>query len=402
MTPTVADIQDKKRLLFVDDEPSILDGLRRSLRPLRDEWDLDFAHDGPEALERLKTRPADLVVSDLRMPGMNGVELLGAVKSRYPSTARFVLSGFADQFMVLHCAGPAHRFLAKPCAPEDLVHAIRRSFALRDRLHAHAVQRFMDSAEDLPTLPGLYESLMRALQSPDSTMAEIAAIIDHNPGMAAKMLHLVNSAFFVYIESIQQAISYLGAEAMSAVALAAALFEPCLDPERDEFGLQACYDHSIAVGATAGTWISRTFQHRRLAEESIMAGMTHDIGKLVLMRNRPDGWRETLQAARRRRLPVHLVEADVLGVTHADIGACLLNRWGIADPIVEAVAYHHHPSGSLSRDKGSLFAVHVANALCHKWHEAGADWKSLLDTSYLNAVDPGESIDDFEVAAGRS
>ncbi len=398
----VTEIQDKKQILFVDDEPHVLGGLKRSLHSMRDEWDIYTAPSGAEALDFLKTKPIDLVVSDLRMPGMDGVELLKTIQHLHPEMIRFVLSGYADRFMILRCAGPAHKFLVKPCEIDPLIKSIRRSFALRDLVQSHGVQQFIANATELPALPSLYEALMNALQSRDSSMAQIASIIDSDSVLSGKLLHLVNSTFFGYIQSISQAVSYLGAEAMSAIALTAALFAPYLNDTQDEFGIQASYDHSISVGATAGRWIAKILKDRKLSEETTMAGMTHDIGKLVFIRNRPDDWRKAIQFAAEKNLPLHAAEREIFGVSHAEIGAVLLNRWGVADNIVEAVAYHHHPANSLGREQNSLFAVHVANALCHKWHDPGKNWRKLLDNAYLAAVDPAFNIEHFEAAAGKT
>ncbi len=401
-SPRVSDVRDKKRILFVDDEPGVLDGLRRALHPMREEWDLSFASSGAEALDRLDSQPADLVVSDLRMPHMDGAELLGAIQRRQPGIIRFVLSGYADRFMILRCAGPAHRFLIKPCPPEHLVQAIRRAFSLRDLLHSHALLRLMEGAANLPALPGIYATLMAALQSPDSNLREIASILSRNAAMADTMLRLVNSAYVMYLESIQQAVAYLGAEAISAVALTSALFDLSHAAPDPRFDVQAAYEHSLAVGATAGPWIAKTTHDRKLAEEATMAGMTHDIGKLVFLRNQPDAWFEALHLAEQRNLPPHAAEREIFGVTHAEVGAYLLNQWGVADDIVEAVAYHHHPAQCLVRERNSLFAVHAANALCHKWHSPSRNWRILLDAAYLASVDPQWNIETFESAIGRT
>lgn len=110
----------KRHVLFVDDEPNVLDGLRRVLRPLRGEWDVWFAPGGPEALELLAARPTDVLVTDLRMPGMAGDELLAAARRLYPHTARFVLTGECKRESIQRLAGLAHRVLTKPCDPEEL------------------------------------------------------------------------------------------------------------------------------------------------------------------------------------------------------------------------------------------------------------------------------------------
>ena len=397
----VADVQDRKRILFVDDEPQVLSGFKRMLYPMRDEWAAFFAVGAADALDFLSREPADLVVSDLRMPGINGVEFLSAVKTRWPRTIRFVLSGCADRFMILRCAGPAHQFLSKPCDAESLVKAIRRAFSLRERVRSIPVLRFAESCSHLPPMPGLYAMLASALDSPDSTLDSICGVLERDAVLASKMLRLVTSAFFGYVDSIRQAASYLGAEAMGAVALASSLFDQYLGGP-DEFGLAECLDHSTSVGAVSGRWILRASRDRKAAEEATMSGLLHDVGKLVFARNRPDDTRRVAPLAAARSIPLHAAECEIFGVSHAEIGAYLLDEWGVADNVVEAVAFHHRPSDAHVREPNSLFAVHAANALCHKRADPGGRWETLLDVPFLSAVDPAWSIDAFDAASEQS
>jgi len=110
---------DKKRVLFVDDEPRILDGRRRMLRSMRHEWKMSFAETGQEALAILANQPFDVVVVDMRMPGMDGVQLLSEVRKRH-QIIRIVLSGTADREAILRAVGLAHQYLSKPCDAETL------------------------------------------------------------------------------------------------------------------------------------------------------------------------------------------------------------------------------------------------------------------------------------------
>ncbi|GAF98860.1 unnamed protein product, partial [marine sediment metagenome] len=120
-----------KRILFVDDETNVLDGLRRMLRPMQREWEMAFAPGGEEALAALAEKHFDVVVSDMRMPGMDGDQLLTEVMGRYPETVRIVLSGHSEKEMILRSVGPTHQYLAKPCDPELLKRVIARAYALR-------------------------------------------------------------------------------------------------------------------------------------------------------------------------------------------------------------------------------------------------------------------------------
>ena len=103
------------RVIFIDDEPNILSGLKRILRPLRNEWQMEFKDGGQAALESLAETPCDVVVSDMKMPGMDGAQLLSAVKDQYPNSIRIALSGETDSHMIYRCVQHAHQYLAKPC-----------------------------------------------------------------------------------------------------------------------------------------------------------------------------------------------------------------------------------------------------------------------------------------------
>src|ERR1039457_5287307 len=99
-----------KNLLFVDDEPRVLQGLQRQLRVMREEWQMDFVESGLKAIEFLARTPVDVLVTDMIMPGMDGAQLLTAVMKRYPNTVRLVLSGHADREAVLRLVGAAHQY----------------------------------------------------------------------------------------------------------------------------------------------------------------------------------------------------------------------------------------------------------------------------------------------------
>jgi CheY-like chemotaxis protein len=115
------------RILFVDDEPRVLDGLRRMLRSRRREWSLHFAMSGDEALEQLAELPFDVIVSDMRMPRMDGATLLGIVQESFPSVIRIVLTGHTEPEGRAHALPVAHQFLTKPCDPFTLQAAIDRA-----------------------------------------------------------------------------------------------------------------------------------------------------------------------------------------------------------------------------------------------------------------------------------
>ena len=120
------------RVLFVDDEPHILSGLQRMLRPLRHEWAMTFAASGPAALEALAQAEAggvgfDVIVTDMRMPGMSGAQLLNETRDRYPQITCIVLSGQSDREHLRQLADTPHEYLSKPCGAEALRETVRRA-----------------------------------------------------------------------------------------------------------------------------------------------------------------------------------------------------------------------------------------------------------------------------------
>src|SRR5271168_4540910 len=124
----------KKRILFVDDDKFALNGMDRSLRSMRDEWEMEFVGGGNQALLRMDEAAFDVIVSDMRMPGMNGAELLNEVMKRHPKTVRLILSGYADHDLIMKCVGSTHQYLAKPCDAKTLKMTVQRAAHLEDSL----------------------------------------------------------------------------------------------------------------------------------------------------------------------------------------------------------------------------------------------------------------------------
>lgn len=122
-----------RRILFVDDEPAVLEGLRNLFRKQRRHWEMVFAPGGMEALGELERTRFDVVVSDMRMPGIDGAELLRRVKDGYPSIARIVLSGHAEPEAVARVLPVADTYVSKPCDAEALRVAIEQGCALHDQ-----------------------------------------------------------------------------------------------------------------------------------------------------------------------------------------------------------------------------------------------------------------------------
>lgn len=355
-----------KRILFVDDEPNILAGLKRQLRPQRKEWEMAFAESGEAALDMLSGAPFEVVVSDMRMPGMDGAELLGRVKERYPETVRIILSGHSELELVMKSVGPTHQYLTKPCDPDLLRATLKRAFVLRDLLADEQLQALATGLTTLPSLPTLYQRIVEVLQEPDASLAAVGEVIGQEPAMAAKVLQLVNSAFFGLrreVSDAREAVSFLGLETITALVLSVHVFAELKEATGDPFPIEALWSHSLAVGTMAKTIALAETGEKQIGEMTLMAGLLHDVGKLILRVNVAKRYAEVTRMVNRGECDLLTGERQVFGTTHAEVGAYLLGLWGLPDGIVEAVAFHHRPEASPSDGFTPLAAVHVVNCL---------------------------------------
>lgn len=201
-----------KRLLFVDDEPNLLAGLRRMLRSERKEWEMDFVEGGEEALARLDQKQTDVVISDMRMPRMNGAEFLNQVQQRQPATARICLSGFSDGALILRGLGSIHQYLNKPCESGHLIATLRHILQAAARLPAELHERLC-ALTCLPVARATLQKLKTVLALEEPCLHEVGRLASLDLGMSCRLLQLVHSGFFGtprHVESVEDACRLLG------------------------------------------------------------------------------------------------------------------------------------------------------------------------------------------------
>jgi HD-like signal output (HDOD) protein len=389
-----------KTLLFVDDESKVLHGLQRQLRSMRDDWDMHFTESGGKALEFMATQPVDVIVSDMMMPEMDGAELLTEVSRRHPNTVRIVLSGHAEREAVLRLVGPAHQYLSKPCDAEELRTAVGRAFALRDLLSNQQLKQLATRLKSLPTLPRLYQQLTDELRKEDASMEHIGEIISRDVGMAAKILQLVNSAFFGLpqaISSPSEAVMYLGLSTVRSLVLSLQVFSQFKNPPLAGFSLDALADHCWVTAVLARRVARVQNEDMKMMEQCFLAGLLHDVGRIILASGLPEQYAKVWNTAGRQGLLLWQAEQAEFGATHAEVGAYLLGLWGLPNPIIEAIALQHSPSQSLAREFSPLTAVHVASAFAHE--KKGVPVEAVcIDMNYLTQLGLAERVHDWREA----
>jgi HD-like signal output (HDOD) protein len=379
-----------RRILFVDDEPNILQGLQRMLRSMRHEWEMTFVGSGQEALQILEKSNYDVVVSDMRMPVMDGAQLFAEVQRLYPKTVRIILSGYSNQELILKSVGSAHQYLAKPCDAEKLKGTVARTCALRELISAEGLELIVSKMQTLPSVPSLYTAVVKELQNPNSSLKQIGEMISKDLGMAAKILQLVNSAFFGlrnHVSSPAEAVNLLGIDTVKALVFTVHIFSLYDKSKLTSFSIEELWRHSLTVGSTAHLIAKKESQNPKSCDDALMAGLLHDSGKLVLAANLPEQFGRAITLANDKTICLEEAEREVFGASHAEVGGYLLGLWGLPDPIVEAVSFHHHPGRSLGQTFEPLTAVHAANAMDHEKRSNPTHGKaSSIDMDYLVSV----------------
>lgn len=338
---------EKRRVLFVDDDPEILASIEDGLEASKPRWDMKFAKDGDEALSILDRDHTHVMVTDLQMPGMDGAHLLAEARRRHPETARVIMSGLYDKETALRLACSTHQYLPKPCRIEVVQKTIERILRLRDMLMSDTLQRLVARIKCLPSLPTVYTQLMEELEKDDPELDRIGHIISHDPGMSAKILQLVNSAYFGLPREVShpsEATLFLGVDLIRGLVLMAHVFTQFDKVKMDAFSIEKMMEHSWLTGIFARGIAEMENLDSRQRDHVFIGGLLHDIGKLILVANLPELYLEVVQSTEKQNLSYSEAEADALGCNHAEVGAYLLGLWGLPDPVVEAVAFHNKPS----------------------------------------------------------
>ncbi len=389
----------KKCILFVDDDTNILDGLRRMLRPMRNEFDVSFAEGATEALQMMGEKSFEIVVSDMRMPGMNGADLLTEVKNKHPHTIRIMLTGQADEAAVMQCVNVVHQFLAKPCDPEILKNILHRSSVLHSLLNNEELKCIVSEIDSLPSLPSMYEKMQKKLQDPEVVIGDIAKIVSQDIAMTAKVLQLVNSSFFgLYqkVETTERAVTLLGLDTIKALVLGVQIFSEMKNSKNPGY-IDTLWRHSMTVGILARKIVMEETGNKTLAGDVMIAGLLHDIGKLILFSRLEEKYENVRQRAVAESLALFQAEHDILQSTHCQIGGYLVGLWGFNSTIVEAVAFHHLLEEYPVEVFTATLAVHFADAGYYTYAaEEVVGSPPVLNEEYITAIGLQEKIESWQ------
>jgi len=333
----------KLNILFVDDEANVILGLKRMLRVFREDWNFFFSQSGNDALEIMSHTEMHVIVSDMRMPQMNGAELLEIVKEKYPATIRVILSGQSDEELALKSTRTAHKFISKPAEPEILKQTILQTYNLHQSLNDEVLRKVINGINRLPSLPKTYLEVENELAKENFSLQKITEIISNDMIMSVKILQIVNSAFFGLpqkLSNLGQAINLIGANTIKSLIIYVQVFKTFEGNTKISKLLEEIWEHSLTVAKCSKLITSKVGKNPKGADEAYIAGLLHDIGKIVIL-STPKYRDLILKYMEENDSTYNIAEKKILEITHSEVGGYLLCLWGLPETVIESVLYHH-------------------------------------------------------------
>ncbi len=379
----------KQTILFVDDDVNLLQGLQRLLRKMRSDWDMTFVDNPRKALELLESQPFDVVVSDMRMPDLDGAALLSEVEKKHPGTMRVILSGYAEEKSLFRSVGPAHQYLSKPCDPDSIMALMERSLKLRGILNDSRLRNLAASLRNLPSPPDLFLRVTEAMGRDEVSTSDIADIIAKDVAMTAELLKVTNSSYFslsARVTTVFQAVRLLGMETVRNLVLHACIFRQYSGRPELAAYIPALSRHGLATGTLAQRLARSYGMEDAVVSQVQCAGMLTSIGALVLLDQYGEAYATLAAACAETELEDR--ERAEYGASHAELGAYLLGLWGFADVVVEAVMYQLQPSSCPAVQPSVLTYVHLARSYgpCLPLTKPCAQRGDGADKAYLNRL----------------
>ncbi len=352
----------EKTILFVDDEEAILRAFKRCF--LFSDNPVYLASSGEEALKILASKPISIIISDIRMPQMDGYTLLQIVREKYPDIIRIILSGYADEEILVKAfqKNLAKMYLVKPWDNEELLKMIDSFFSLEERLQGKNLPFHLNHLEDLPPLGFTYYKIQDLIEK-DRSMEEIAAAIGEDPAIAARLLRVVNSAFYrINTGSIKDALVYLGLVNTKNVILTSTVFDWLGKDKVGHLYQETLWKHSSICNKVVNA-LFRHLMEKEIPKTHATAGLFHDLGRVFLIKY--FGKKYPFKNSQKEET-ITKKEKNALGIDHSEMGAFLLNWWELPLPIIEAAMYHHDPLDDNIIHKDLVAIVHLADYFSHK------------------------------------
>ena len=247
----------------------------------------------------------------------------------------------------------------------------------------------MATLRNVPTLPDVFDKIIPLMESPNAGAQDIADIISSDQALSAKILRVVNSAFYGFpgrISNITHALIILGFDVVKGLVLSTAVFDMMKTG-----GLHGLWKHSLGCAAAAGVIARKTTASN--PDEVSTSALLHDIGKVIIRIELPDESTLIDQVVAEKQIPTYDAEEAILGFNHATVGDWLCQEWHLPAKLAEPITHHHNPNLSKSTLVPTA-TVHFADSLTRGigFGSGGDDLVPQIDPKAWGALDIGDSL----------
>ena len=388
------------KLLFVGTPPNWSQVIDRDLHRLQPTWGFQFVPDAAQAVTALHEEFYAIIAQDFFAADAAIAERLKSISTK---TVRVVLCNTSDRTEVARWSASGANPISQTTDAANLAASISRTARVQDWMTDTGIKKLLALCRKLPAMPKLYSQVSNELSSPNGSIDVVAQLIAQDPVMTAKLLQVVNSAFFALgrqVSEPSEAVMFLGAERTRSLILLAGVFTQFEGVACPGFTPEQIWNHSLQVETLARNVTMVETRNAKTAEAAFTAGLIHDMGKLILAANVPAMCNAIEQLHKSKQLTQREAEMQVLGTTHAELAACLLGTWALPLPVLEAVAWHHHPTRSPDKGFTLLTAVHAGNVFAYELGcgTGTAALPEVFDNNYLLQIGLGENRNDWRKA----
>ncbi len=325
--------------------------------------------DEENAFASLGSDAPEIVFAHLQQGALASTYFLNEVWNRSPQTTRFLVGDSStDADTLVRCALGPHQYITAPLDAAKIETAFKRAEALKRFVRDDKIRLLMSRMRTLPSRPTLSIEVMRELRSSKASASAVGELVARDIAISTKLLQVANSAFYSAQQQVTdpaEAVLLLGLESTAALVLSIETFAKLDKLKPLYFSMDRVWKHSQAVADLARKIAQTMGCDPETTAHIYTSGLLHDLGKLALAQNFQEDYERLLRESEEQKAPLHKLEKDFFGVTHAEAGAYLIALWGLPLQIVEAVAYHHVSAAALSPEFSGAAALRLADQLVH-------------------------------------
>jgi len=383
-----------KKILIVDDEIQILKSLTRMF--MDTDYRIYTAQNSNDALSIIESEGIDMIISDMRMPLVDGYRLLNIVKEKYPKIIRILLSGYTEEKpmyrALLH--NLAKLYIFKPWNNNDFLMNVKKLFENEAQLNSKDLIDIIDDLDQIYDSPGNCNEIIARLNEED--LNEVINLIESDPDISSCLLEVSQTAIYgVMPNSIRQAAQYIGLPNLKSFIYWASLKSSLKSDKADGGAFDTLQTHSYLTSRIF-LFIYEAFLHKQPPEASMFAGLMHNIGLLIQLNSLRKKQSSGFGADASIEKLIQLDHEDYQH-SHQMVGAHFIDIWDLPFSIYEATLYHHRPTDNNIVHNELVSAVNIAQA--YAWRALSASDRIRVEPEVFASLNI--SVDDFEKRLAR-